>query len=93
MDEQRQDQSVVRDEGTVPESSTEHERRVADAEQDVTGEPITPTAGGSANRYTGSQAQSYEDEVVAEREGTTADDVEQQETDETPAEAARIYTG
>ena len=89
------DTSVVRDEGALPDGQTDHERRVVGAEEAATGEPISPALGGSANRYTGSEAESYEDEdeVEAEHEGATADEVEAERSDDLGGEAARIYTG
>lgn len=70
-----------------------HERKVIEDEEEITGEPITPTPGGSENRYTGAADESnYEAEVEAEREGTTADEVEREE-EEPAGEAARWYTG
>jgi hypothetical protein len=87
------DASVVRDEGALPKRQTDHEGRVAGAEEDLTGQPISPAPGGSVNRYTGSEAESYEDEVEAEHEGTTADEVEAEKSDDPGGEAARIYTG
>lgn len=62
-------------------------------ERSESDEPISPTPGGSENRYTGSQGEPYEDEVEAEREGTTAEQVEQEEGDEPSGEAARWFTG
>lgn len=86
------DESVVRDEGSLPSGQSEHERRVAAVESEATGQPTTPTMGGTANRYTGSQGEPYDDEVTAEREGTTADEVQDEEA-EPAGEAARWYTG
>ena len=90
MNEPRGNESVVRDEGSVPTGQTEHERRVEDAEE-ASGQPVSRMPGGSDNRYTGTAAEPYEDEVAAEREGTTAEEVDGD--DDTPPEAARIYTG
>ena len=92
MNQSGSDGSVVRDEASVPGRQTQHERRVEEAEEQETGEPWSPAPGGSANRYTGSPAEPYDDEVEAEREGTTADEVDGDD-DDTPPEAARIYTG
>jgi hypothetical protein len=92
-DRSRSDESVVGDEGTVPDGPSDHERRVVRAEQDVTGEAVSPTPGGTTDRFTGSQARPYEDEVEAEREGTTAAEVQQEEQSEPTGEAARWYTG
>lgn len=73
----------------------EHERRVAEEEEEQTGKPVTPTAEGSENRYTGEgDAPSYETEVAAEREGTDAREVEREEKDAgREGEAARWFTG
>ncbi len=92
MNQSGSEGSIVRDEGSDPDLQSQHERRVEEAEEQATGEPLSPTPGGSANRYTGSGAEPYEDEVEAEREGTTADEVDGDDND-TPPEAARIYTG
>lgn len=94
MDERPESDSVVRDGAAMPDEQTPHERRVADAEAETSAGPTSPALGGSANRYTGSQAEPYEDEVKAERRGTTADEVqEEQDEPEGKGEAARWYTG
>lgn len=70
-----------------------HERKVIEKEEEITGEPISPSPEGSENRYTGDAGDTnYEAEVEAEREGTTADEVEREE-DQPAGEAARWYTG
>jgi hypothetical protein len=70
-----------------------HERKVIDEEDRATGEPTSSAPEGSENRYTGAAGESsYEAEVEAERQGTTADEVEREE-DEPAGEAARWYTG
>ncbi len=70
------------------------DRRHVTEEQRQDGATVAdPAAGGSENRYTGEgDAPSYEAEVEAEHEGTTADEVER-EDDEPDGEAARIFTG
>lgn len=70
-----------------------HERKVIEKEEEITGESISPAPGGSENRFTGEAGESnYEEEVEAERQGTTGDEVEREEN-EPSGEAARWFTG
>ncbi len=78
-DEQTRDErSVVRDEGVVPAASDDDKRRASDDAPGESGQPLSPDGGGSTNRYTGSQGESYADEVQAEHEGTTPTEVKEE---------------
>lgn len=74
-----------------PTQPTEHEERVVEEMEERTGEPVTTGPAGSTNRVMGDPGTpSYETEIEAERRGTTAEEIEDEEREDesTPLDSA-----